>query len=156
MKKQELRIGNIITLTEDGWVEFTNFFDEDEDLNWLMKENNKYVFVKSLSDEVELTRYGLDLNYYDYQEILPIPLTEQWLIDLGAEKWKDRFIIQAWGPGHPSQRFDIEWKSGAIILASRYQDHNDDLLMRHIQYVHQLQNLYHSLTGEELELKTKQ
>lgn len=85
--------------------------------------------------------------------IEPIEITEEWVIKLGFKKWKDRFMIEAWAKGHPSQRFDIDFKDGKIIMNSRYQEHSDYLVMGHIKYAHQLQNLYFALTGEELIIK---
>lgn len=82
-----------------------------------------------------------------------IPLTEEWLVKLGFKKWQDRLCIEAWAKGHPSQRFDIDFKDGNIIMNSRYQEHSDCLVMGHIQHVHSLQNLYFALTGEELAVK---
>ncbi len=82
-----------------------------------------------------------------------IPLTEEWFLKFGFTKWKDRLTIEAWAKDHPSQRFDIDFKAGDIIMNSRYQEHHDSFVMGHIKYVHQLQNLYFALTGEELTIK---
>ncbi len=82
----------------------------------------------------------------------PIPLTKEWILRLGFNKWKDRYCLEAWSPGHPSQRFDIDWKDGNVMMKSRYQGEDDNLLMRHIKNVHELQNLYFALTGKELEV----
>lgn len=82
----------------------------------------------------------------------PIPLTKEWALRLGFNKWQDRYCLEAWSPGHPSQRFDIDWKDGNIMMKSRYQGEDDNLLMRHIKHVHELQNLYFALTGKELEV----
>ena len=89
---------------------------------------------------------------YQYDSIEPIELTEEWLKRLCfyKERTGDRLTIEAWSPGHPSQRFNIDFKDGKILLISRYQGDSDSLTMSHIQYVHQLQNLFHALTGEEL------
>ncbi|GAJ22886.1 unnamed protein product, partial [marine sediment metagenome] len=82
----------------------------------------------------------------------PIPLSEDWLLNLGfyLENSKDRLSIEAWAPAHPSQRFNIDFKDGKILLISRYQEDNDNFTMPHIKYVHQLQNLFFALTDKEL------
>jgi len=99
----------------------------------------------------------LNKNFWEdiNDNIEPIPLTEKWLIDFGfyEEASKDRLSIEAWSPGHPSQRFNIDYKEGKILLISRYQEDNDFLQMRNIKFIHQLQNLYFALTGKELKLK---
>lgn len=94
-------------------------------------------------------------HIFEDEEVKPIPLTKEWLKKLGfyVENSKDRLSIEAWGPGHPSQRFNIDFKDDKILLISRYQESHDFLKMRHIVYIHQLQNLYFSLTGEKLTLK---
>lgn len=89
----------------------------------------------------------------DFSDLSPVELTNEWLIKLGFEKWKDRLTIEAWAKGHPSQRFDIDFLNGEIIMNSRYQEHSDSMVMEHIKHVHQLQNLYFALTGEELKNK---
>lgn len=61
-----------------------------------------------------------------------IELTEQWLIDLGFKKGKKGFWFQG-GVEYNPKKFDLSF-FGYV----------------EIKYVHQLQNLYFSLTGEEL------
>lgn len=112
-----------------------------------------------LSDMVELYNKcnGSELTPDIISEMFePIPLTEEWLLKCGfyEENSKDRLTIQAWSPGHPSQRFNIDFKDGEILLVSRYQgDTGNNLFMRNIKEVHQLQNLYFALTGKELTIK---
>ena len=84
----------------------------------------------------------------------PIKISEEWLVKLGFTKENEgEYFIDAWSKGHPSARFEIEYRNGGILLKSRYQESNDDLRMNHVEFIHQLQNLYHSLTGEELIIK---
>ena len=68
----------------------------------------------------------------------PIPLTEGWLLNFGFEKTKYGFVkmteiacLRIWEE-------DVTY-SGTLI--------------ENIEHVHQLQNLYFALTGEELTLK---
>ena len=80
----------------------------------------------------------------------PIPLTEEWLLKLGFKQcgyemlsWKHETLL-------PSFNLDgINW---ADFDEPDYQFLNykvaDEILR--IDYVHQLQNLYFALTGEEL------
>ena len=88
----------------------------------------------------------------------PIPLTTEWLLKFGFEKdedfgnWhlndyeifsirNDRFRIFSAGVKEGS----VHWYNGS----------SDDYYSstKKIQYVHQLQNLYYALTGEELTIK---
>lgn len=92
----------------------------------LVKRNNIVVVCDfmSISDCYQLP-----------DEYEPIPLTEEWLVRFGWEKsgewfYKDYYEINLNGIFNPSD--------------AHYTIHND------IKYVHQLQNLYFALTGEEL------
>ena len=115
-------------------------------------------WVRHLKEEETVTWLSKDSinNIQGWYE--PIKLTVDWLERLGfyEERTKDRITIEAWSLGHPGQRFNIDFKDGKILLISRYQGGSDNLTMDHIKYVHQLQNLYFTLTGEELINLTEQ
>lgn len=92
-----------------------------------------------ISLDIEML-YAFNECLYDLQ---PIPITEQWLLDLGfkAKKAYNRTFYYA-------DSFN-EWK---VI----YQD---GLIKRNgkvIKHIHQLQNLYFALTGQELKLKSNE
>ena len=73
----------------------------------------------------------------------PIPLTEEWLTKLGVP---DCLL----DPNNYYEPFDgVYWLKGKLIcsIESKYQ-------IEVPQYVHQLQNLYFALTGEDLTNKT--
>lgn len=79
-----------------------------------------------------------DQTYLDH--LKPIPLTEEWLINFGfynSERLKNSFI-----------------KNGVHIYiqdtAFWYDLANDSI---EVKTIHQLQNLYFALTGEELTMK---
>ncbi len=95
------------------------------------------------------------IGVVDWNNIKPIPLTEEWLIRFGFNTWKGWLCLDAFSPGHPSQRFDLYWsKEDGFNCKSRYQgDVELGYKMRHIEHVHELQNLFYSLTGEQLTLK---
>jgi len=73
----------------------------------------------------------------------PIPLTEEWLLKFGFEK-KGKRISKGW--------FYLWDENGIVVFAlAEMQDYTGCYLK--IKYVHQLQNLYYALTGEELCIK---
>lgn len=85
--------------------------------------------------------------FHDIKGLKPIPLTEEWLVKLGFE-FKDFF----W------QKFVHEEEDnfvGALhnIGFAYYVNINDDKPLIYVYSVHQLQNLYFALTGEELIIK---
>jgi len=132
MKPSDLRIGNWITYEvghKDG------------------KKNKIQCQVKPNEIEDLFENKG----FFIYE---PIPLTEEWLQKFG-------FIVdnELWH----KKEFDILWtilirlQDGAIELQSIIDEQVNEeveilILPSKVKYVHQLQNLYHSLTGEELKV----
>ena len=82
----------------------------------------------------------------DFERLEPIPLTEEWLFKFGFKF-----------DGHCSW-----WKNELIELTidtgedeySVFNDNGDYITLKGIKYVHQLQNLYFAIKGEELTIKT--
>ena len=127
MKASELRIGNLVDVIEFKNVEVLG-----------VSMNNIGLKVDSS------TFLSVDIN-----EINPIPLTEEWLLKLGFKykKWDDHFIIKNGNYFNSIKKYDDGW---------HYNTDESDATCYYlttIQYVHQLQNLYFALTGEELEIK---
>lgn len=89
----------------------------------------------------------LELGGYlmPYEFIEPIPLTEEWLVKLGFEKtYESAFRL----------KYDLPCNFIGFDF-SKTEDKSMDGLRFYgryfkIKYVHQLQNLYFALTGEEL------
>ena len=79
----------------------------------------------------------------DYNYIHPIPLTEEWLVKFGAEKVNE---ISEYFDGEDMYSYEL-YLDGAECLFDRKCNCQP---YEHIKYVHQLQNLYFALTGEEL------
>jgi hypothetical protein len=97
--------------------------------NWV-KQPNGIIEVFTVSD---LDDEG-DINSYLEDEIEPIPLTEEWLIKFGFERWNDVY-----------NNFYHKLNGVEIENGNIYVGHGNE-----IKYAHQLQNLYFALTGEEL------
>lgn len=125
MKTNELRIGN--------------YLNQVKYLNGLCNEIRK---VTSINKEGFLNVDILSKHIISSQPIdwfIPIALTEAWIykfdfINIGGIFTKDK----TW--------FEIENTKNKLWFSTYGNDVE-------IKYVHQLQNLYHSLTGEELQLK---
>ena len=95
---------------------------------------------------VEVVEIGVDFIICEcsggllYRNPKPIPLTEEWLVKFGFEKdTYERRIVDSWFIGG---KIHLTVTNGLL--------YNNYLQVNH---VHQLQNLYHALTGEELNLK---
>jgi len=85
-----------------------------------------------------------------------IPLTEEWLVKLGFEKADEEYA-----PGEGWYEIQAVRHNLQIALLDTHNlvairdEHDTTVLFRKIliaQYVHQLQNLYFALTGEELRM----
>lgn len=126
MKATELRIGNLVEIgiNKNG----SSILGEVEgyaNYSILAKSNGNCIMIK------------IDC-------VKPIPLTEEWLLRFGFVKiennWKCLDLIFA----------TISWERSAGIALSFDKE---SIFLPNTKYVHQLQNLYFALTGEELTLK---
>lgn len=127
MNAQELRIGNVI------------HYEAEDDNN----QPVKYINVVDGEDICLMSGAYAEMHS-------PIPLTDQWLIDFG--------FTQNGGAGWKSPHSDLHfyWSLRNGFCPRFYETNTTDAdKVIGVQYVHQLQNLYFALTGEELELKKK-
>ena len=93
----------------------------------------------------------------------PIPLTEDWLVRFGFEKIRDESRKQNYQTLDKLLLFDDSGntlhaysdREDVMIYHEQYKYLNGYGLRTDIEFVHQLQNLYHALTGKELELNTE-
>lgn len=119
MKAQELRIGNFVR----SWF---------ESVSCKVEQVGELIYYTPLTGN-EIT------DSCDVSKILPIPLTEEWILRMGFDN------------KHCSVNFKTFYNDGFDYRIELYSDGKclfDEL--REIQHVHQLQNLYFALTGEEL------
>src|SRR5690554_3905088 len=86
-----------------------------------------------------------------FENVEPIPLTDEWLEKLGAlkDEYGDVFIEI---DSDSDTRLYLSTR-GYIQLVKSY--HCPMFDYEHIRYVHQLQNLFFCLCGEELHIKNK-
>jgi hypothetical protein len=89
-------------------------------------------------DDFNLREHGIAI-----EQGKPIPLTEEWLNRFGATKYSNdtHHIAFMWIINIDNNTWEIRV--------------NLDFLLCEIQHVHQLQNLYFALTGEELKIIQK-
>ena len=89
-------------------------------------------------------------------KIFPIPLTEEWLLRLGfllVHEKNKHYCISDPNGYKDTHRINIfptvndKWHMAFSDTLGGYKDY---IVTTKIQYVHQLQNLYFALTGEEL------
>ena len=117
MEAKELRIGNLIT---DKW------------------SKGKYPFTILSLGKSKCTYFGHQQFWAKYENLEPIPLTEEWLLKFGFKERKNSIRYRYYKNRH------------SIELFSNYARMNYSIGFK---YVHQLQNLYFALYGEELTIK---
>lgn len=131
MKAEELRIGNLANENDIGVIEIKSI---EDGFCWVSKVKNN-------------AHFHLDVN-----QINPIPLTEEWLLKFGFEKKGEAFRHEYWyiNDFHiqiHGDRFPLRiWGGESAPHLTQYIGHKT-------KHVHQLQNLYFALTGEELTIK---
>jgi hypothetical protein len=127
MKASEPRIGNWVKVpTTDGSDVFT---------------------------QIEPSNFCHDCNAgISIESYCPIPLTEEWLVKFGFEFFCKLQDTTAYCIGKLNN-FIIVPTSGKWEIRYRVDERFSRYLS--IEFVHQLQNLYQVLTGEELTLKEK-
>lgn len=132
MKAEELRIGNIVG-----------------DYNG---DDSKWFKVTPTNIKVEQKANKQDFNRYR-----PIPISEEWLLKLGfTHNRMDNLLWKSMPFNIGEIHYEKKSYGNVFVL---YGSSSSVFVPNDIEYVHQLQNLYHSLTGKELEitsLKKKQ
>lgn len=123
MKPNELRIGNHVVYMVDSTIKQGVISVISKHKCTLITENNGNISVKVRTN------------------IIGIPLTNEWLVKLGF-KWSDKYCL--WFIKEP---FYFPLRSDFSLFIFR------DGIKIKPDYVHELQNLYIDLTGQELTIK---
>lgn len=112
-----------------NWVKVENDFERVDNI----LEDGAYCYLSKEAESV----------FQPYSFINPIPLTEEWLLKMGFDE------IDIEENKNNVRVFHLNGIYCNTLYGVYYYTH----LLKQIQYVHQLQNLYFALTGEELEVK---
>lgn len=145
IKANEIRIGNFL-FNDDGIIsKVTGFSPFDYSIRCDEEEGCMILFDSFPSDGSERKGYEMESSYFE-----PIPLSEEWLLKFGFEKLTSK------EEGFRSTSYTYKDKKNFISFIVHF---DDGLLSvsfwqgNEKKYVHQLQNLFHSLTGKELEIQ---
>lgn len=135
IKANELRIGNIVGfLMEDSVDEREEWYEPNiinvTDLVYL---SNREIRHKDFPPDKQVKP--------DY---IPLPITEEWLLKLGFIKGTDLFFLPI--PNLSCEIHATFYRGGYVI---ELQNHLLPIVTE-VEYVHQLQNIYYSLTNTEL------
>ena len=133
MKASELRIGNLVDLG--------NRIAKVIEINHL---SCVVVDLEETQDTIE-----------DYKRIKPIPLTEKWLLNFGfklAGDFTNTRVLDV--VKHAYDCSEIRYSPNEGLLRFSNGGIKGSTIIPYVKHVHQLQNLYFALTGEELTLKS--
>ena len=100
--------------------------------NWVQRNEKQY---RCVSDTIVLFDNG-------QIELKPIPLTEEWLLRFGFRKSEGRF----------GNQYHIDYFGIYTDVRGKYC-FCFDALIKSVEFVHDLQNLFFALTGQELTIK---
>lgn len=96
--------------------------------------------------ELETFQYLLNSNFAPHDAIKPIPFTEDWLKKISAHQ-------HSFELGKDGIAWFGAYKNKVFLNIKNCADMDSSVISFQIKYVHQAQNIYHSLTGEELTIK---
>jgi hypothetical protein len=135
MTKQELRVGNIVT---------DEFYESFKKIITVESINDKGINleVQNSDDYPEMQSHWIE-PYYTFDQLQGIELSEEWLIKMGFGKCDEH---ESGHNEHSVFGFYYDWHFKRFYLECE----TDRVRVPHIQYVHQLQNLFYALTGTEL------
>ena len=106
--------------------------------NWVLCEPNNASIERTIDYE------DFRLAHFDSERFEPIPLTKEWLVKFG-------FNFDVNSGLYKKSGFEVEvFNIGVEFYLGEYGS-----WFLFVEHVHQLQNLYFALTGEELEIKDK-
>lgn len=109
----------------------------------LVKYEDRVFRIHSLAEELPtLDTVEFGIGVVDWNNLKPIELTEEWLINLGFEQ--DTDIGYRWYHINGSLAYDLD--DNCIRIDDTWE-------FGKRQYVHELQNLFFALTCTDLELK---
>ena len=136
MEAKELRIGNLVKCNPKFSKEVSTFVEYDDEI----------VKIKHISEkETEWWSMGCHIT-----QLIPIPLTEEWLLKFGFELNDDAYLKTEGRQSISIPRFNKDDDFYILYQEDVGCGYNP---LRYLDYVHELQNLYFALTGKELTLK---
>lgn len=145
MKATELRLGNLVnTINREGEIHLPNskvFSVQEIGFDCILCEINK------------IPAQERTLPIFAVRDLCPIPLTSEWIENFGFSKgFKGCSYLNLPGDGgqllpffYVNNRMEVEYV--------QFMDAKEENEIKRVHFVHQLQNLYFALTGEELTIK---
>lgn len=142
MKATELRIGNYVYYEHTTHI--VSGIHGNKVYSWWVKDGEPVIEyeAKDISGTQVENPYIDVISQYE-----PIPLTEEWLIKLGFEKLTDS------KDGFKNTTYTYTKGISFIVYFDGVRLSTNFWMGNEKHYIHQLQNLFYVLSGEELILK---
>jgi hypothetical protein len=140
MKAKELRIGNLI-------------FKPKYENGQRILVPRVVTAIGQIGGKVSKLEDG---NYiFNYSDVEPIPLTEEWLVKFGFvdDSLPERYSTMGPVNCFKCDRLSVSSQDGKYYPVRKYDNIQHVAYGVGLEYVHQLQNLYFALTGEELTIR---
>ena len=126
IKANELRKGNLV------------YTDKNDSVKTIVEIRHTCVSLKYIRSDTGTPHQSM----VDYDRLIPIPLTKEGFVKFGFERFGINFRFN---------NFEYNPVTKNMIVHAGGSYYNGFVLR--VDYVHQLQNLYFTLTGEELTVK---
>jgi len=137
IKHTEIRVGNIVKLN------YKDYHDLEED--GFLNDKNNIWFINSIKSDGKLEIYNKIENLFEYvneEQIEGLEISEEILLKCGFDKDEDGWLHISYNQEDHTESYGIKWNG------EYWEYYMFDLTK--INYLHQLQNLIFSLTGQEL------
>ena len=119
----------------------------EEAVRKTLKTYKQYLNELGIVDMLEIQKVNVDTSILGIENVNAIPLSDEWVVDkLGFEKLNFHFYF------HPM--LGGMFLRTPFLLADRYYlktNMGDNVTV--VRYVHQLQNIFFSITGEDICIK---
>ena len=145
MKANELRIGNLVSITCEAKKDVADTCH----LDYLSELARDYFIIGNFSTDEINVFIGKELIEFSLSEIEPIPLTAEWFEKCGGRIGGEQVLFISMPKIKAELHFEMKPYGNVVVLKSDF----GEFVPEDIKYVHQLQNLYFALTGEELTIK---
>ncbi|WP_411898554.1 hypothetical protein [Elizabethkingia bruuniana] len=148
MKASELRIGSLVFLdNEQSWPDLIGIPMEVITITSHLEKYDKEFFPES---DYKLTLKGKCGIYNQFSQFIkPIELSEELLVILGFESRNSTYIIE-----NDKYEFSLFFYDAWNLYYKEKEKYGDtEIELCGYWHIHELQNLFFALTGEELQIQ---